>query len=90
MVRAFAHGASSPCGGSGFHPSKYEWYFTLCMTPYNHNKNVLSASLNKTFPSLVALVVIVVVVVVVVYVVVIVVIIVVVEVIEVIKLRCIK
>ena len=29
-----------------------EWYFTICLTPYNRKiKNVLSASLNKTFPS---------------------------------------
>ena len=27
-----------------------EWSFTICQTPYNH-KNVLSVSLNKTFPS---------------------------------------
>ena len=28
-------GKSSPCGGSGFPPSKSEWSFTICMTPYN-------------------------------------------------------
>ena len=27
-----------------------EWSFTICPTPYNR-KNVLSASLNKIFPS---------------------------------------
>ena len=42
---------SSPCGGSGFPISLSEWSFTICLTPYNRKKNVLSASLNKTFPS---------------------------------------
>ena len=28
-----------------------EWFFTICLTPYNRKYNVLSASLNKTFPS---------------------------------------
>ena len=37
---------SSPCGGSGFPLSLSEWFFTICLTPYN----VMSASLNKTFP----------------------------------------
>ena len=41
--------------GSGFPLSLSEWSFTICPTPYNRkikiNKNVLSASLNKTFPS---------------------------------------
>ena len=27
-----------------------DWSFTICLTPYNRNYNVLSASLNKTFP----------------------------------------
>ena len=38
---------SSPCGGSGFPLSLSDWSFTICPTPYN----VLSASLNTTFPS---------------------------------------
>ena len=42
---------SSPCGGSRFPLSLSEWFFTICPTPYNRTKNVLSASLNKTFPS---------------------------------------
>ena len=44
-------GKSSPCGGSRFPLSLSEWSFTICMTPYNRKYNVLSASLNKTFPS---------------------------------------
>ena len=40
-------GKSSPCGGSVFHLSLSEWSFTICLTV----NNVLSASLNKTFPS---------------------------------------
>ena len=44
-------GKSSPCGGSRFPPSQSEWCFTICMTPYNRKKNVLSVSLNKTIPS---------------------------------------
>ena len=44
-------GKSSPCGGSGFPLSLFEWSFTICMTPYNRKYNVLSASLNKTLPS---------------------------------------
>ena len=44
-------GKSSPCGGSGFPLSLSEWSFTICLTPYNLKLNVLSASLNKTFPS---------------------------------------
>ena len=44
-------GHSRPCGGSGFPLSLSEWSFTICMTPYNRKYNVLSASLNKTFPS---------------------------------------
>ena len=43
-------GKSSPCGGSGFPLSLYEWSFTICLTPYNRKQNVLSASLNKTVP----------------------------------------
>ena len=42
---------SSPCGGSGFPLSLSEWFFTICLTPYNHKYNVLSALLNKIFPS---------------------------------------
>ena len=26
---------SSPCGGSGFPISLSEWFFTICLTPYN-------------------------------------------------------
>ena len=44
-------GKSSPCGGSGFPISLYMWYFIIGLTPYNRKLNVLSASLNKTFPS---------------------------------------
>ena len=44
-------GKSSPCGGSGFPLSLSEWSFIICLTPYNRKYNVLSASLNKTFPS---------------------------------------
>ena len=49
-------GKSSPCGGSGFPLTLSEWFFTICPTPYNRKlktkfKNVLSASLNKTFNS---------------------------------------
>ena len=43
---------SSLCGGSGFPLSLSEWSLTICLMPYNHRKNVLSASLNKTFFSL--------------------------------------
>ena len=28
-------GKSSPCGGSGFPLSLSEWFFTICLTPYN-------------------------------------------------------
>ena len=44
-------GKSRPCGGSGFPLSLSEWSFTICLSPYNRKQNVLSASLNKTFPS---------------------------------------
>ena len=44
-------GKSSLCGDSGFHLSLSEWSLTICPTPYNRKQNVLSASLNKTFPS---------------------------------------
>ena len=45
-------GKSSLCGGSGFPFSLSEWSLTICPTPYNRKfKNVLNASLNKTFPS---------------------------------------
>ena len=44
-------GNSSLCGGSGFPLSLSEWSFTIYPTPYNRKYNVLSASLNKTFPS---------------------------------------
>ena len=39
-------------GYSGFPFSLSEWSLTICLTPYNRRKNVLSASLNKTFLSL--------------------------------------
>ena len=42
---------SSPCGGSRFLLSLSEWSYTICLTSYNSKYNVLSASLNKTFPS---------------------------------------
>ena len=43
---------SSLCGSSRFPLSLSEWSFTICLTPYNRKfKNVLSVSLNKTFPS---------------------------------------
>ena len=42
----------SPCGRSRFPLSLSEWSFTMCLMPYNYKQNVLSASLNKTFPSL--------------------------------------
>ena len=42
---------SSLCGGSGFPFSLSEWSLTICPMPYNRKYNVLSASLNKTFPS---------------------------------------
>ena len=42
---------SSLCGGSGFPFLLSEWSLTICLMPYNRRKNLLSASLNKTFPS---------------------------------------
>ena len=42
---------SSLCGGSGFPLSLSVWSFTICLMPYNRKLNVLSALLNKTFPS---------------------------------------
>ena len=42
---------SSPYGGSWFPLLLFEWFFTICLTPYNCNQNVLRASLNKPFPS---------------------------------------
>ena len=42
LLRAFAYGAigrrfgkSSPCGGSAFPLSLFEWSFTICPTQYN-------------------------------------------------------
>ena len=29
-------GKSSPCGGNGFPLSLSEWFFTICVMPYNH------------------------------------------------------
>ena len=46
-----ANRKESPCGSSGFPLLLSEWSFTICLTPYNRKYNVLSASLNKTFPS---------------------------------------
>ena len=37
-------GKSSPFGGSGFPLSLSEWSLTICVTPYNCNLNVFSAS----------------------------------------------
>ena len=46
-------GKSSLCDGSRFPLSLSGWSFTICLTPYNRKlKNVLSASLNKIFHSL--------------------------------------
>ena len=43
---------NNPCGGDSRFPVRLsEWSFTICPMPYNHNYNVLSALLNKTFPS---------------------------------------
>ena len=44
-------GKSSPCCCSGLPLSLSECSVTLCLTPYNRKQYVLSASLNKTFPS---------------------------------------
>ena len=44
-------GKSSLFGVSGFPLSLSEWSLTICLTPYNCKQNVLSVSLNKTFPS---------------------------------------
>ena len=44
-------GKNSPCGGSRLPLSLFEWSFTICPLTYNRKYNVLSASLNKTFPS---------------------------------------
>ena len=46
-------GKSNPCGDSGFPLLLFEWSFTVCLTLYNRRYNVLSASLNKTFLSLI-------------------------------------
>ena len=43
--------SSSCSGGSGFPLSLSEWSFTICPMLYNRIINVLSALLNKTFPS---------------------------------------
>ena len=43
---------NSTCSrGSGFPLSLNEWSFTICPTPYNCVKNVLSTLLNKTYPT---------------------------------------
>ena len=45
-------GNSSPCsGGNGFPLLLSEWSFTIMSDAYNRKYNVLSVSLNKTFPS---------------------------------------
>ena len=45
-------GKRSPCsGGSGFPLLLSVWSFTIYTTPYNRQYNVMSASLNKAFPS---------------------------------------
>ena len=44
-------GKSSTCGGSEFPLSLSEWTSAICLMPYNRKQNVLSTSLNKTFPS---------------------------------------
>ena len=44
-------GKSSLCGSSGFSLPLSEWSFTICLLPHNRKTNVLSVSLNKTFPS---------------------------------------
>ena len=43
--------SSESSGSSGFPLSLSEWSFAICLTQYNRIKNVLNASLNKTFPS---------------------------------------
>ena len=42
-------GKSSPCGGSRFPLSLFDWSFIINLKPYNHKYNVLSVSLNKHF-----------------------------------------
>ena len=44
-------GKRSLCCGSGFPFLLSECSFTICLSPYNRKYNVLSASLNNTFPS---------------------------------------
>ena len=44
-------GKSSLGGSSGFPLSLSELFFTIRLMPYNGKYNVLSMSLNKTFPS---------------------------------------
>ena len=43
-------GKSSPCCGSGFPLSLSEWFFNICLMPYNRIY-IKCAELNKTFPS---------------------------------------
>ena len=50
-IRMLLIGKSSPCGGSGFPLSLFEWFFTICLTPYNRKYNVLSGSLKTPLPS---------------------------------------
>ena len=44
-------GKSSPCGNSRFPLSLSEWSLSICPMPYKCKWNMLSASLNKIFPS---------------------------------------
>ena len=47
-------GKSSPCSGdSGFSLSLCEWFLTICLTSYDLEHSVLSASINKVFRSFV-------------------------------------
>ena len=43
---------STVAHGNGFPLLLSDWSFTICPMPYDHKQNVLSVSLNKTFPSL--------------------------------------
>ena len=66
-------GKSSPCGSSGFPLWLSEWSFTICLTPYNRKCNVLSASLNKTFPSFLIIIIIIIIIVIIIIIIVVVV-----------------
>ena len=45
---------SNPCNGNRVLLLLSEWSFSMCLMPCKILKNVLSTSLNKTFPSLMA------------------------------------